>query len=135
MAAKKKPTLKDRVAEYVDSPLMTHRLRHGDEVSARIVGNYGVYRTCVTIHGECDQSCTCPSEERPCKHVLALEETWEEVPETFFDLDDLLTTLAKRSKTDLIDLIAEMAAAAPETLAALGVEGFEPVREDDEWYD
>jgi hypothetical protein len=134
MAAKKKPTLRERVDEYVDSPRMTHRLRHGEEVSALIDGNYGVYRACVTIHGPYDESCTCPSDDRPCKHVIALEETWEKRPDTFFDLDDLLGTLAKRPKADLLNVIALIVAAAPEALAALGVEEFEPV-DRDQWYD
>lgn len=35
----------DRVEVYVDSPLMTHRVRLRRQLFARIQGNYGIYRT------------------------------------------------------------------------------------------
>jgi hypothetical protein len=36
MPTRQKPSFEDRVQEYVDSPMMTHRLRHGKYVSAQI---------------------------------------------------------------------------------------------------
>ena len=47
MATRQKPTFEERVQEYVDSPLMTQRMRHEKCISAQIRGNFGVYRTTV----------------------------------------------------------------------------------------
>ena len=134
MAAKKKPTQEERVAEYVDSPMMTQRLQYGRELSARIRGNYGVYRTRVRVGRISEGTCTCPSEVHPCKHIRALEATWKAYPDTFFELENVVEDLTSQSRAQLIDLVAQMALIAPETLAACGVEEFERV-DDEEWYD
>lgn len=39
----------DRAIEYIDSPLMTQRLVYRKQLSARIEGNYGTYRTTVRV--------------------------------------------------------------------------------------
>ena len=123
----------DRALEYIDSPLMIRRLRHGDVVSATIRGNYGVYRTEVRIGKPNEAACTCPSELWPCKHTRALAITWEQNPESFLDLQDWLDGLAKKSKGELIKLIGEIVQAAPESLGACGFEGFGPLEEDEEY--
>jgi len=136
------PTFEDRAAVYVDSPLMTHRVRFRRQLFARIQGNYGVYRTWVRSGSRgLNSGCTCPSEGWPCKHVHALERTWRANPRSFFDADSFLKTLAGRPKADLVDAIGRLIARAPEGLAALGVKGFEDEEpedlaaeeEDDEW--
>lgn len=120
------PTREDRVAVYVDSPMMTHRVRFKRQLFARIQGNYGAYRTWVRLgHGGLDSGCTCPSEWRPCKHVHALERTWRANRRSFFDVGGFLKTLAGRPKATLVEVIGRLIARAPEGLAALGVEGFE----------
>jgi uncharacterized Zn finger protein len=112
---------------------MTHRVSFKRRLSARIQGNYGVYRTWVRLASRgLDSGCTCPSDWDPCKHVKALELTWRENPKSFFDVDGFLKTLAGRSKTELIDTIGVLIARAPEGLAALGVKGFEEEDEDGE---
>ena len=128
----------ERVEAYVDSPLMTHRVRFERQLSARIQGNYGIYRTRVRMASRgLDSACTCPSDWDPCKHVTALELTWRETPESFFDVDRFLKTLAVRPKAELIDAIGKLIGCAPEGLAALGVEGFDAEEvedeEDNEW--
>lgn len=136
------PTFEDRAAVYVDSPLMTHRVRFKRQLFARIQGNYGIYRTRIRLGSRSlDSGCTCPSEGWPCKHVNALERTWRANPRSFFDVDGFLKTLASRPKADLVDAIGRLIARAPEGLAALGVKGFEDEEpedleaeeEDDEW--
>lgn len=120
------PTFEDRAAVYVDSPLMTHRVRLGRRLFARIQGNYGIYRTWVRSGSRgFDCGCTCPSEWRPCKHVAALERTWRAKPRSFFDADGYLKTLASKPKAELVEVIGRIIARAPEGLAALGVKGFE----------
>jgi uncharacterized Zn finger protein len=123
------------VAEYVDSPQMTQRVRSGKVVAARIRGNYGVYRTQVTqskknVTGEC----TCPSEIWPCKHVYALRETWQANPQSFFDVDAWLKKLAEEPKASLVEAIRNMVVAEPQLLSVFGVPGFEETEEDDDDY-
>ena len=137
MATRYKPSFEDRVAEYVDSPEMTHRIRCGKELSARIQGNYGSYRTQVrlTKSKKVTGDCSCPSEIVPCKHIYALRETWDANPDSFFAVDDWLKGLAQQSKAELVEAIERIVKEYPETLGVLGVEGFEEVEEEDEWYD
>lgn len=136
MAARKKPTFEDRVAEYVDSPNVTCRLRYGNKVSARIRGNYGVYRTYVApASKKLTGDCSCPSEIWPCKHVHALRETWNANPKSFFDLDVWLKQLSRQSKEELLEAIGKMVVEAPELLGLFDVEGFEfGEDEENEWY-
>lgn len=99
-------TFVDRAEAYVDSPLMTYRVRFKQNLFARIHGNYGLYRTWVRIGSKGrDSGCTCPSDWWPCKHVHALERTWRENSPSFFDVDGFLKILAGRSKAELIDSI------------------------------
>ena len=127
MIAKRKKSTEhpDRAAQYIDSPLMTQRLRHGRDLSARIHGNYGVYRTQLRVGRPSNGSCSCPSESWPCKHIRALAATWESNPASFFDLADILDDLASKPKTELLKLIGKMAMLAPEVLSACGVKEFE----------
>ncbi len=133
MAAQRKLTLEERIAEYVDSPLMTQRVRHGKEISARIAGNYGVYRTRASRLKKVEGECTCPSELWPCKHVHALRATWAAKPKSFFDLDGWLKELPKQSKESLVDAIGKMVTESPELLGLFGVPGFEDADDDDQW--
>jgi uncharacterized Zn finger protein len=125
----------DRVAEYVDSPRLTCRMRYGKKVSARIQGNYGVYRTFVSPAAKkLSGGCTCPSEIWPCKHIHALRETWSANPESFFDLVAWLKQMARRSKEELVESMGMMVIEVPELLELFGVEGFE-ANADDEYED
>ncbi len=138
MPAQRKKTPEARIAEYVDSPLMTQRLRHGKQISARIAGNYGVYRTRTSRLKKADGDCTCPSELWPCKHIHALRATWEANPKSFFDLDAWLKQLPKQPKETLVEMIAAAVTESPQLLGAFSVPGFEEEEvddEDDEWSD
>lgn len=135
---KKSSTPIDKAAEYIDSPLMTQRLRYKNDLSARMDGNYGTYRTRVRIGKTVNVSCTCPSDEWPCKHARALEATWKRNPASFTDLQVVLDGLANHSPANLLKLIGEMAIAAPESLVALGFEDFDadqPDGDDEEFDD
>jgi uncharacterized Zn finger protein len=122
----------DRIAQYVNSPLITQRVRYGDQLTARIEGNYGIYRTTASLQ-KGHEDCTCPAEMRPCKHILALRETWEVNPSSFFNLDDLVAQLPKKSKQELIELIGKMIMHSPDLLTLLGVPGFDSYEDDEEW--
>ena len=114
----------DPAIEYMDSSLMTQRLRDGRQLSARINGRYGLYVTRVRLTRRLDSDCTCPSDVQPCKHVRALRATWERNPESFFDVQAFLRLLNGYEKAHLIETIGRMVAAFPSALGALGVPGF-----------
>lgn len=127
-----KPTFADRIAEYVDSPMMSRRIKIGRTACCTIRGRYGIYQTRITLTqtNRCkDASCTCPSDYWPCKHAAALAETLLKKPESFVDADKLVAGLGKKGTKELLNLMRDMIAAAPTSLQALGVKRFE---EDDE---
>jgi hypothetical protein len=134
MATRHKPTFDDRVKEYVDSPMMTQRLRHERIVTARIDGNFGVYRTTVDLKAKkLAGECTCPSEVWPCKHLHALRATWKKNPDSFFDFDNWLAALAKEPNETLVEAIRNMVLHSPSLLTVFGVAGFEEFGDDDEY--
>jgi len=132
---RRKPRAKrdDPAAEYLDSPLMSHRLLYKRQLSVRIDGTYGTYRTHLKLGRRLEGRCSCPSEEFPCKHVRALRSTWRVNPESFFDLEPFLEQLSRRPAASLVASIAELVMNRPETLTAFGVKGLEPDDEGDEW--
>ena len=125
MATQQKPSFEQRMTEYIDSPRVTQRVRHEKQLSARIAGNFGTYRTTVSQSKKMTGECTCPSELWPCKHIHALRATWEANPKSFFDLDDWLKKLAEEPKANLVEAIGSMVSAYPALLAVFGVPGFE----------
>lgn len=128
----------DPMDEYVDSSLMTHRLKYKDQLSARVSGRYGVYRTSVKRSRTVFFDCTCPSDVWPCKHARALLATWEISPQTFLDLESCLRALSGYPKARLLDAIAQILMLSPRGLWVLGLPGFEPIDDDDDgddWLD
>jgi len=124
----------DRVAEYVNSPRMTHRVKIGKILICRIQGNYGIYRTQFDMGKGNKTTCTCPSDYWPCKHAFALANTYKIAPETFIDIEDIINkNLKQKTKTELLNIIKEMILQAPESLAALGIKGFERETEEEIW--
>jgi hypothetical protein len=122
----------DPAAEYIDSPMMTKRLRRGRNVSAEIAGRYGDYRTQVRLTRKLEGDCTCPSDVWPCKHLRALRATWEVNPESFLDVDAFLRGLDASGKAELIEMIGKIVVAFPQTLRLFGVAGFDETDDDDD---
>lgn len=118
-------TKQDPAAEYVDSPMMTKRLRSSRSVSAEIAGRYGDYRTRLKLTPKLDGDCTCPSDDWPCKHVRALRATWETNPDSFLDVEAFLRGLDAHEKAELIETIGKIVVAFPQTLGVFGVAGFD----------
>ena len=130
------PTFADRIAEYVDSPMMSRRVKIGRTACCTIRGRYGIYQTRITLTrtNRCkDASCTCPSDYWPCKHAAALAETFLKKPETFMDADKLVDGLGKKGTKEILRLMRGMIAAAPSALQALGVNGFAEEDEEDDF--
>jgi uncharacterized Zn finger protein len=115
----------DRVDEYVDSPRMRERIKIGLTVVCRIQGNSGVYRTEASVGRKKGSACSCPSDYDPCKHVVALLETYKRKPRSFVDIEKVLKNLEKREKKELLEMIRKMALDTPSVLSTLGVKGFE----------
>lgn len=130
---KRRAKREDPAAEYLDSPLMSHRLLYKRELSVRIDGRYGTYQTRLKLGRRLNGRCSCPSDEVPCKHVRALRATWRVNPESFVALEPLLKELSQRPAASLVALIAELVMNRPETLTAFGLMGFEPDDDGDEW--
>lgn len=122
----------DRMDEYVNSSLMSHRLKYKDRLTARVSGRYGVYRTSVTLSRKVIHDCTCPSDVWPCKHARALLATWQLSPQTFLDLESCVRALAGYSKEQLLDAIAQLLMLSPRALWVLGIPGFEALSDDDD---
>ena len=129
--ARYRQTFSDRVAEYVDSSLMFQRLKTGATVCCTVRGRYGIYKVSARrkANGKFkNPRCTCPSDEIPCKHAVALAETFLEKPKSFYDADKIVAAkLGDKSSKELLGLIRKMIAVAPASLQALGVDGFEEV--------
>ena len=122
----------DAAAEYVDSPMMTKRLRFGGSVSVEIAGRYGDYRTRLKLTRKLDGDCTCPSDVLPCKHVRALRATWEANADSFLDVEAFLRGLDARGKAELIETIGKIVVAFPQTLELFGVAGFDETHDDED---
>ncbi len=105
---------------------MRMRIRDGRRLVVRIDGRYGFYRTELNLAAPNASSCSCPSEESPCKHVRALSKTWRVNPNSFLDLEDLLDVLSGRGESAILNALRTVILAHPESLGALGVPGFEP---------
>ena len=132
MAKARKMVQQDRAAEYIDSPMMTQRLRFKKQLSAQIDGRYGTYRTQVKLSGRIGGQCTCPSEWWPCKHVRAVRATWDKNPESFLDLEQCLRQVATQPKARLVATIRQMVLRSPQCLTVLGIRGFEDKTEEND---
>lgn len=98
----------------------------------RIQGNFGIYQTTYDLGKRGEKTdCTCPAEYWPCKHSLALHETYRIAPETFPDIKDILKEIGRKTKPELVEIIKKMIQRAPESLSVLGVEGFESNEEEE----
>ena len=113
-----------RAAEYVDSPSMRMRIRDGRRLVVRIDGRYGFYRTELNLAAPKASSCSCPSEESPCKHVRALRKTWRVNPHSFLEIQSVLDVLSRRRRGAFLKALRTIIFAHPECLGALGIPGF-----------
>lgn len=122
----------DRVGEYVDSPMLTARVRAGKVLRCRVHGNHGVYATTAVLSRRTAGSCTCPADDRPCKHIEALRRTHRTNRDSFFDVDAFLAGLGRGSRAELLAHIRKMILHSPGVLAAMGIEGFSDAEHDED---
>ena len=103
---------------------MRMRIRDGRRLVVRVDGRYGFYRTELNLAAPNGSSCSCPSEESPCKHVRALHKTWRVNPRSFLELESLFDVLSGRGRSAFLEALRTIIFAHPECLGALGVPGF-----------
>lgn len=109
---------------------MLQRVKRKKQLSARILGEYGNYRTTCRISKNIQGTCSCPSEINPCKHILALRETWNVDPDSFFDMDKFLKELEAQPQEWLVEMIGSIISHFPECLSVFRIPGFEDDTED-----
>ena len=109
-----------RGLEYFYAGAIGNPVRHGWTLSATCQGTEPTpYRVRVEFMPTtiAATACSCPYEyDGECKHVVALLLTYIEAPETIYDIDTLLATLAKKPKSRLLQIISELLKRTP-TLA------------------
>jgi hypothetical protein len=103
---------------------MRMRVRDGRRLVVRVDGRYGFYRTELSLAAPIAGSCSCPSEESPCKHMRALRKTWRVNPRSFLELESLLDLLSRRGRGAFREALRAIIFAHPECLGALGIPGF-----------
>jgi len=82
----------------------------------------------ISPSGIASASCSCPvGAGGRCKHIAALLLTWVDAPSSFEKMDDVVASLEKRSKTELIALIQQMIQREPdlEMLLEIPLPGFD----------
>ena len=111
-----------RGLEYFHTGAIGNPVRHGWTLSATCQGTEPTpYRVRVEFMPTtiAATSCSCPYDyDGECKHVVALLLTYIEVPETIYDIDTLLVTLAEKPKSSLLQIISELLKRTP-TLAPI----------------
>ena len=102
---------------YFHEGAILYPRRQGNTLKARCQGSdYEPYRVEVTLGpgGITAGDCSCPVGSGHCKHVAALLLTWLHDPDAFTEVADLETSLARRSKEELIVLIRQMVERYPD---------------------
>jgi uncharacterized Zn finger protein len=114
---------------YFESGHILNPRRQGNTLKARCWGSMPTpYRLQVTLgpEGIVAGHCSCPvGAGGHCKHVVAMLFTWVDDPEAFLEMEDLETSLQRRSKEELVVIIERMINRCPdlETLIELPVPG------------
>jgi uncharacterized Zn finger protein len=118
-----------RGQRYFDQDAILNPRRAGMVLKAQCQGSRSQpYRVQITLGptGIVSGDCSCPvGGGGHCKHVAALLLTWLDDTNAFVDVQDIATTLNRRSKAELIELIGKMVERYPdlEMLVELPVPG------------
>ena len=118
-----------RGRRYFDQGAILNPCRVGMTLKAQCQGSRAQpYRVQITLgpKGIASGDCSCPvGGSGHCKHAAALLLTWLNDADAFADVEDMATTLDRRSKPELIDLIGKMVERYPdlEMLVELPVPG------------
>ncbi len=92
--------------------------RQGSTLKARCRGSQAAFyllQATLGPSGVASADCSCPvGAGGRCKHVAALLLTWLDAPDSFQEIEDLITALEKRSKAELIALVRQMIQREPD---------------------
>ena len=108
----------ERGLEYFHAGAIGNPVLQAWTLSATCQGSFPKpYRTAVELMptGIASTRCSCPYDaDGDCKHSVALLLTYIEAPQTIRAVKDLLTTLATKPKSNLLQIISELLKRAPE---------------------
>lgn len=115
----------ERGRSYARADAVFNLYRQGTTLKALCQGSLPQpYRVQATLGpgGVAAAQCSCPvGGDGRCKHVAALLLAWLDDPARFVEIEDLETALERRSKAELIALIRQMVARAPELETLIGL--------------
>ena len=115
----------ERGRSYARADAVFNPYRQGTTLKALCQGSLPQpYRVQATLGpgGVAAAQCSCPvGSDGRCKHVAALLLAWLDDPARFVEIEDLETALERRSKAELIALIRQMVARAPELETLIGL--------------
>ncbi len=108
----------DRGLEYYHDGMIGNPVLQGYTLSANCEGTETIpYAVCVELMptGIATTHCSCPySFGGDCKHIVALLLTYLHAPGVICSVDDLLTTLEAKPKSNLLHVISELLKRSPE---------------------
>jgi uncharacterized Zn finger protein len=109
----------ERGEKYFRSGAIFDAKRQGLTIKARCEGSQGgPYRVSVTFDAKgkvAEAECSCPvGDGGYCKHVAALMLTWRARPGEFVEVEDVESSLERRSKPELIALVKQMLRREPD---------------------
>ena len=107
-----------RGLSYANAGRVVRTRRLGRTLKAHCIGTapqpYQLHAT-ISDEGAIVADCSCPVGcGGRCKHVAALLLTWLAAPDDFIEVEDLSTTLERKTKEELIDLLLGIAAVHPQ---------------------
>ncbi|MFZ2071860.1 MAG: hypothetical protein WAV32_09775 [Halobacteriota archaeon] len=95
-----------RGLEYFENGYVEIGVKKGNKLIGTVLGSApNPYKVRLTIADEIDSECTCPVGEM-CKHGVALILQWVKGRSSFLDADNLLASLERRDKNELIKIIS-----------------------------
>ena len=93
-------------------------IRDERRLVVRVDEHYGFYRTEINLAARNASSCSCPSEESPCKHVRALRKTWRVNPQSFLEIQTVRDPLSRRGRRAFLEALRTIVLAHPECLTS-----------------
>jgi Uncharacterized conserved protein len=110
-----------RGSAYFHEGRIVNPIIDGDVLRAECEGTLPEnYRVSAKIEsGEIKVECSCPYQGEVCKHAIALLYTWVNNSEIFVNIEEIVTLLKSKSKTDLVKIITRMICKDPNVLQSL----------------
>ena len=107
-------TIFNRGYDYFEQRMVYEFNYDSNRIVAEVSGNYGDYEVEITFEeGEVEASCSCPYEDYPCKHIIAVLLTFIHDREKYIHqaaqhqskISSLKDKIRKLSRTDLMEIV------------------------------